>query len=191
LTCGWRIEVRLRKGSEERWVEAVPKGSQQIAWQQHDHDQQASLEDAVSEWQQFIEADEALIKDCVGASPDVDIATGAYKVIRPESETEEQSASGLPSTSPASSPLPTSEDRNSSSDDSFSRTPVEDTATASGTSTDPTEPPAKQRKQRNRPPKVQEPPVSPTEGQRSETPNMPTLPNLKALRAAIRAKHDQ
>lgn len=191
LTCGWRIEVRLRKGSEERWVEAVPKGSQQIAWQQHDHDQEVSLDGAVSEWQQFIEADEALIKERVGASPDVDIATGAYKVTRSASETEEQSVSSPPSTSPASSPSPTSEGRGPSSDDSFSRTPVQDTATANGTSTDPTEPSAKQRKQRNRPPKVQEPPVSPTEWQKSETPNMPTLPNLKDLRAAIRAKHDQ
>jgi hypothetical protein len=121
--CGWRVEVRLRKGSEERWVEAVPKGSQDIAWQLHDHDQRVSLDEAVSEWQQFIQADEALIKDRVGASPDVNLATGVYKVGNLEQNLEERAVPSQSASSTTPSP-PIAEDGASNSKDSSSHPPL-------------------------------------------------------------------
>lgn len=182
LTCGWRIEVRLRKGNEERWVEAVPKGSQDIAWEQHDHDQRASLDAAVAELEQIVEADEALVNERIGATPMVNIATGAYR-IAPADKAADTGAPGEQKTSSESSEPPSAEQ--TSSGPSGTTTSSSDHAdgqpAASSTK--------KQRGPRARPPKVRDETTgNGSTGKASALPDLADLPDLDALIAEVRAE---
>lgn len=88
LDIGWRIEMHLIGEKTEAWVEAVPKGSQDIDKGRHNHDQQRALKDAVEDWRQLTKSDEDLLRQYCTDLPELNPATGHYTLTKPVASDE-------------------------------------------------------------------------------------------------------
>jgi hypothetical protein len=146
LDIGWRVEVHLVGEKDSAWLEAVPKGSEET--DQHNHDQNAALKDAVTDWRAILSGDESLLRAHCRALPELNPATGEY-VVPQRGDTAE----GIAGQPPSSEMLSTIEPNgaNNGTSPATTSTSVEATTSTAG---DGTTIPANSPTRRPRPPQM-------------------------------------
>jgi hypothetical protein len=189
LLVGWRVEVRLGMGDDEQWIEAVPKGSQNIETEDHAHDQMASLKGAEDEQRDLAVRSEHLIRERTGMTPELDPATGTYlfqpssdSTLTPLAESESGTSAWLNSGEPAanvSSPAAT---------DVTNGKPVQastnDTGTLLPVPTRKTEKIGSRRRQQS----TKQETDGGMSSQDTSLPSLDDLPDIDALMEAVRTK---
>lgn len=177
LDVGWKVEVRLRMGDDERWIESVIKGSQDIAQETHAQDQRASLNTPERERRDLLSAAEQTIRAYVDTEPELNPATGEYMFPPAVNEGLETSAQAESS--------PEEHTPNSSQDDSVVL-PASQTAAAKGgpqgrDEADPSRTPGDTKEKDKRTKRQTKPKASTPADQDNVPSNLDELPDIDAL----------